>query len=56
MRSESINIRRTGISIPDFIKDEEIRVAEIKSIIPQYQWIVIETIREKKYNFNCGKI
>jgi hypothetical protein len=55
MRSESVNIRQTGISIPNFIKDEEISWSEIKSIIPKYQSILIETIRNKKIQFQLRK-
>lgn len=55
MRSGSVNIRQTGITIPSFIKDEEIGWPEIKSIIPKYQTIIIETFRNKKIQFQLRK-
>jgi len=55
MRSESIHIKQTGVSIPNFIKDEEIGWPEIKSIIPRYQSIIIETIRNKKIQFQLRR-
>ncbi|MEP7145256.1 MAG: hypothetical protein ABI707_20395 [Ferruginibacter sp.] len=55
MRSESINIRQTGITIPNFIKDEEIAWPDIKSIIPRYHSIIIETFRHKKIQFKLRK-
>ena len=55
MRSESINIRQTGITIPNFIKDEEIGWPEIKSIIPKYHSIIIETFRNKRIQFQLRR-
>ena len=55
MRSESTNNRQTGISIPNFIKEEEIGWPEIKSIIPRYQSIIIEKIQNKKIQFQLRK-
>jgi hypothetical protein len=55
MRSEAINIRQTGVSIPNFIKDEEIGWPEIKTIIPKYHTIVIETIRNKTIQFQLRR-
>jgi uncharacterized protein YggT (Ycf19 family) len=55
MRSESINIKQTGVSIPNFVKDEEIGWPEIKSIIPKYHTIIIETIRNKTIQFQLRR-
>ena len=55
MRSESINITQTGIIIPNFVKDEEICWPEIKSIIPAYHTIIIETFRNKRIQFHLRK-
>lgn len=52
LRSEAIDIKQTGISVPNFIMDAEIGWNEIKSIIPQYHSIIIETLRDKKIEFN----
>ena len=55
MRSESINIRQTGVSIPNFIKDKEIGWPEIKTIIPKYHTIIIETIRNRTIQFQLRR-
>ncbi|MEO5892803.1 MAG: hypothetical protein ABIQ31_21315 [Ferruginibacter sp.] len=55
MRSESVNIRQTGITIPNFIKDEEIGWPEVKSIIPKYHSIIIETFRNKRVQFQLRR-
>ncbi|MCW3093689.1 MAG: hypothetical protein JWP81_4758 [Ferruginibacter sp.] len=55
MHSESINIRQTGITIPNFLMDEEIGWQEIKQIRPKYHAIIIETIRNKKIQFQLRK-
>jgi hypothetical protein len=52
IRSEAIGIAATGIIIPNLVKDLEISWNEIKTIIPQYHSIIIETIRNKKITFN----
>jgi hypothetical protein len=52
MRSEAVDITATGITIPNFIKDAEIGWHEIKAIIPRYHSILIETLRNKKIEFN----
>jgi hypothetical protein len=52
MRSEAVDISHTGISIPNFTKDAEISWNEIKTIIPKYHSIIIETLRHKKIEFN----
>jgi hypothetical protein len=52
VRSEAIDISATGITIPNLAKDMEISWHEIKIIIPQYHSILIETLRNKKIEFN----
>jgi hypothetical protein len=52
IRSEAVDISHTGISVPNFAKDAEIGWNEIKSIIPKYHSIIIETLRHKKIEFN----
>jgi hypothetical protein len=52
LRSEAVDIRPTGISVPNFIRDAEISWHEIKSIIPKYHSIIIETLSHKKIEFN----
>ena len=52
MRSEAVDITATGITIPNFLKDAEISWNEIKSIIPKYHSIIIETLRNQKIEFN----
>lgn len=52
VRSEAVDIRPTGISFPNFVKDAEIGWNEIKRIIPQYHSIFIETLRNQQIEFN----
>lgn len=52
VRSESVDIKATGISVPNFLKDMEIGWNEIKTIVPRYQSIIIETLRNQKIEFN----
>ena len=52
IRSEAVDIKATGITVPNFVKDAEIGWHEIKTIIPQYHSIIIETLRHKKIEFN----
>jgi hypothetical protein len=52
IRSEAVDISHTGICIPNFAKDAEISWNEIKTIIPKYHSIIIETLRHKKIEFN----
>jgi hypothetical protein len=52
LRSEAVDIRQTGITVPNFVKDAEISWSEVKSIIPQYHRIIIETLRNKKIEFD----
>jgi hypothetical protein len=55
LRSEAVDIRPTGITVPDFVKDAEISWHEIKTIIPKYHSIIIETLRHKKMEFNLRR-
>jgi hypothetical protein len=55
MCSESVGIRPTGISIPNFVKDKEIGWPEIKSIIPKYHSIFIETFHNKRIQFQLRR-
>lgn len=52
IRSEAVDIKPTGITIPNFAKDVEISWDEIKTIIPKYHSIIIETFCNKKVEFN----
>jgi hypothetical protein len=52
IRSEAVDIKPTGISFPNFVKDAEIGWHEIKSIIPKYHSIIIETLRNQKIEFD----
>ena len=52
MRSEAVDITATGITISNFLKDAEIGWNEIKTIIPKYHSIIIETLRNQKIEFN----
>ncbi len=49
--SETVDISPTGISIPNFNSDMEISWQEVKSIVPKYHSILIETFRNKKIQF-----
>ncbi len=55
IRSEAVDISQTGISVPNFVKDAEISWNEIKTIIPKYHSIIIETLRHKKIEFDLRK-
>lgn len=55
IRSEAVDIRPTGITVPNFVKDAEIGWHEIKTIIPKYHSIIIETLRHKKIEFNLRR-
>jgi hypothetical protein len=52
LRSEAIDISATGITIPNLAKNMEISWHEIKTIVPQYHSIFIETLLNKKIEFN----
>lgn len=51
IHSEAVDIKPTGITLPNFVKDAEIGWNEIRSIIPRYHNIIIETFRNKKILF-----
>jgi hypothetical protein len=55
IRSEAVDIRQTGITVPNFVKDAEISWHEIKTIIPKYHSIIIETLLNKKIEFNLRR-
>lgn len=55
MHSESVSIRPTGISLPNFMRDSEISWNEIRSIIPKYHSIIIETLRNKRIRFELRR-
>jgi len=55
IRSEAVDISQTGITVPNFVKDAEIGWNEIKTIIPKYHSIIIETLLNKKIEFNLRK-
>ncbi len=55
LRSESIDIRSTGITIPNFSKDTELGWNEISAILPEYHSIIIKTIRNKTIAFKLRK-
>jgi hypothetical protein len=52
IKAENVRIQSTGVTLPDLQKDAEIGWHEIKSIIPKYHSIVVETFRNKKLEFN----
>ena len=51
IHSEAVDIRPTGVTLPNFVKDAEIGWNEIRSIIPKYHSIIIETFHNKKIHF-----
>ena len=51
MHSEAVDIRQTGITVPNFLADEEISWQDIRSVTPNYHSIFIETFRQKKIQF-----
>jgi hypothetical protein len=51
IRSEAVDIRPTGISIPDFSARKEISWHDIKMVTPAYHSIFIETFRNRKIHF-----
>ena len=51
LHSEAVDIRPTGITIPNFVADVEISWQDIKMVIPKYHCILIETFRHKKMLF-----
>ncbi len=55
IRSEAVGISPTGITLPNFIRDAEISWADIKSIAPHYQRIIIKTISSRTIQFTLRK-
>ncbi len=55
IHSEAVNIKSTGITLPNFVRDAEIGWNEIKSIIPKYHSIIIETFRNRRIQFQLRK-
>ncbi len=55
LKNEDVEIKATGILIPNLIKDVEISWADIKSIIPQYHSVLIETFKNKRIQFELRK-
>ena len=51
IHSEAVDIKPTGITIPDFLSDAEISWNDIKLVIPRYHSIFIETLRNRKIHF-----
>jgi len=51
MHSEVVDIKPTGITLPNFVKDAELGWNEIRTIIPKYHSIIIETFRNKRISF-----
>lgn len=51
IHSEAVDIKPTGITIPNFLTDAEISWQDIKSVMPGYQSIFIETLRNRKIHF-----
>ena len=53
--SEAIEIKPTGITIPNFIANGEISWLHIKKVVANYNSIIIETARNKKVQFQLRK-
>jgi hypothetical protein len=51
LHSEAVDIKPTGITIPNFLTDAEISWYNIKSVIPRYHSIFIETLHNRKIHF-----
>ncbi len=49
--SEAIEIKPSGITVPNFIANAEIRWLHIKKVVAGYNSIIIETVRDKKVEF-----
>jgi hypothetical protein len=47
-----VDIKPTGITMPDLVKDVELGWNEVKAIVPKYHSIIIETFRNKKIELN----
>jgi hypothetical protein len=55
LRNEDVEIKATGILIPHLVKDVEISWADVKTIIPQYHSVIIETLKNKRIHFDLRK-
>jgi hypothetical protein len=53
--SEAIEIKSTGITIPDFMISAEISWLHIKKVVADYNSIIIETARNKKVRFQLRR-
>lgn len=53
--SEHVDITLTGIKVPDIIIDRELSWCDIKSFIPKYHSLFIETRSNKQFNFRLRK-
>jgi hypothetical protein len=49
--SESIEIKPTGITVPQFFAHAELSWPDIKSVMPKYHSIIIETFKKKQVHF-----
>lgn len=49
--SEAIEIKSTGITVPNFITNAEISWMNIKKVVANYNSIIIETAKNKKIKF-----
>lgn len=48
IRAETVNIKPTGITLPSLLVDMELGWNEIRSIVPRYHGISIETFKKQK--------
>lgn len=55
LKRETVSIKATGVTPPDLIKDAEIGWQDIKTIIPKYHSIIIETLRNKRMEYNLRR-
>jgi hypothetical protein len=55
MYTVNVNIKHTGVTLPAFLKDAEISWDNIKTVVPKYHSILIETINNRKINFELMK-
>jgi hypothetical protein len=55
LKNEDIELKSTGILIPNLVKDVEISWADVKTIIPQYHSVIIETLKNKRIQFDLRK-
>ncbi|MBL0358011.1 MAG: hypothetical protein IPP72_14525 [Chitinophagaceae bacterium] len=49
--SEAIEIKPSGVTVPNFIANADIRWLHIKKVVADYNSIIIETVRDKKVEF-----